>query len=729
MDTIASVWRRYLPVVYLGVFFVVFFLKELFGARVFACCDNMLIHVPIKSFLASELREGRFPLWNPFVYAGTPLLADMNNSVLAPFGLLYLIFDPFVAITINLMVSFFLASVGMYAFLRSRDLAPIASLVGAILFGYSGTLVWSADDLPVTQAIAWLPWMMWAWHRVLVQPTVKRMNVVILLAVLQILSGHPHVIYMSWLVMAVYASVVGGARRGWLLLPVFCLVVLVGAVQIVPFLEYVGLTARGASDIAFAQTDSLAWADMLRFLLPNLGGVLAHATAWWEGGNVNGYIGITGLLFAILGTRKKEARLFLILGIVGLVVALGARTPLFYALYHGLPGFSLFRSPANYLLVYSFGMAALAAYGAVYLIDNLRQMRIWKIVWGTLIIGMMVLAVGAFVYFYPGVMPNIVAGMPTAAVSDVRVNLFGSGTALIALSVVLLVSRMRASFLWALPLVVGIELVLFSKNMLVTTPLSEVKKWTEEGSALVHIMPEADWRQHRFHVRPSLFVRPNRQELDVEKTAAWTAQSLWANVGMMHGLATTDGTAAMSIGQYRLAIDSDVQKARVAGPLIIPPWLLRPLGVRYIVGNRTDYEELTSLGYASSVRTEDIWLYERADVAPRLFVDVKGADIAVDAYTPTMISATVKSPTAASVVFSDIFYPGWTATVDGRAVSIKRYQEILKAVPIAAGEHEVVFRFDPPSVTWGIVGSVAGLTLLGVLYLSPLRRRIDTVLS
>jgi hypothetical protein len=711
------------------IFFGVFFAPEIWHGRVFSGSDNMIVNVPMKAFIAQEWREGRMPLWNPLLYAGTPVLADMNNSVLTPFGLLYLVFDPFVAITINLMASLFVASVGMFTFLGARGLASVPALVGAVLFGYSGTLAWSADDLPVTQAIAWMPWMMWAWHRTLVQPTVKRMNVVILLAVLQILSGHPHVIYMSWLVMAVYASVVGGVRRGWLLFPVFCLVVLVGAVQIVPFLEYVGLTARGASDIAFAQTDSLAWADMLRFLLPNLGGVLVHATAWWEGGNVNGYMGVVGFLFAIIGTRKKEARLFLALGIVGLVVALGARTPVFYALYHGLPGFSLFRSPANYLLVYSFGMAALAAYGAGILIGHVRHARMLPVAWIMGVIGGVLLFGATLVHTHPLLVTRIVPAMPTTAISDLTVNLIGSGVVLIVVMSVLCVSRLRQSFIWMLPLVVGIELILFSKNMLVSTPLSQVREWMEEGKALVRMMPEADWRAYRFHVRPSLFVRPNREGLDVEKTAAWIAQSLWANVGMMHGLATTDGTAAMSIGQYRLAIDSDAQKARVAGPLTIPPWLLRPLGARYIVGNRTDYEELTSLGYASSVRSEDIWLYERADVAPRLFVDVKGADIAVDTYTSTMISATVKSPTAASVVFSDTFYPGWTAMVDGEVALIERHQDILKAVPVPAGTHEVAFRFEPLSVKVGMIISISGFVLLIVTYFTPLRRRIDATLA
>jgi hypothetical protein len=75
------------------------------------------------------------------------------------------------------------------------------------------------------------------------------------------------------------------------------------------------------------------------------------------------------------------------------------------------------------------------------------------------------------------------------------------------------------------------------------------------------------------------------------------------------------------------------------------------------------------------------------------------------------------------LVVSEINYPGWQATVDGKQVPLLTAQYLLRSVALPAGEHQVEFRFEPASLQTGIkVSSGAGILLVGVLLVEFVRR-------
>lgn len=72
--------------------------------------------------------------------------------------------------------------------------------------------------------------------------------------------------------------------------------------------------------------------------------------------------------------------------------------------------------------------------------------------------------------------------------------------------------------------------------------------------------------------------------------------------------------------------------------------------------------------------------------------------VELTAYGADEAKYTVESKQGGLVVFSETYYPGWTATIDGQETEVGRANYILRAINVPAGKHEVVFTFRPKTV-------------------------------
>ena len=74
------------------------------------------------------------------------------------------------------------------------------------------------------------------------------------------------------------------------------------------------------------------------------------------------------------------------------------------------------------------------------------------------------------------------------------------------------------------------------------------------------------------------------------------------------------------------------------------------------------------------------------------------AVVTLKKYEPNELTYTVESQKGGIVVFSEVYYPGWTATVDGTDTPVGRVNYILRAINVKPGKHTVVLTFKPASV-------------------------------
>ena len=107
--------------------------------------------------------------------------------------------------------------------------------------------------------------------------------------------------------------------------------------------------------------------------------------------------------------------------------------------------------------------------------------------------------------------------------------------------------------------------------------------------------------------------------------------------------------------------------------------------------------------------------------------------VELTSYAPNEMHYKVQSEAGGVVVFSEIYYPGWTATIDGNEAELGRANYVLRALRVPAGEHEIVMEFRPASVSatdsvaFLAIGGITGLLIAAISVVIKRRRQKNAV--
>ena len=106
------------------------------------------------------------------------------------------------------------------------------------------------------------------------------------------------------------------------------------------------------------------------------------------------------------------------------------------------------------------------------------------------------------------------------------------------------------------------------------------------------------------------------------------------------------------------------------------------------------------------------------------------SSVVMTKYLPNELHYDVHSSRGGVIVFSEIYYPGWTATVDGQPVEVGRVNYVLRAISVKEGSHKVVLEFKPTTVSLTETLAYVALALLAVMVIAvivmQLRRQKGT---
>lgn len=340
--------------------------------RVLASYDAEVYFYPHAAYLAARLSAGQIPLWDPYLFAGVPFLANSQVGALYPPNWAYLL-GPVSRVYAGLVVFHtWWLGLGVYILARrSTRLGWSGALVAALCVsagGYAGGMVGHLNQL---EALSWAPYAILAVERAAARQSWRWAFAASVAFTLMILAGHTQVVYIAGLAAALAGigrviQFSRGAPRSSL--PAQLTRVAVGPVlavflampQLLPMLELTRLGIRsGGLDFADGAAFSFPPPYALVGLLPTVG-QLPPSSEWL------GYVGLSALLLAGFALwRRPNAQALSIAGFAaaGLVLALGQYTPAYGVAFAAVPGFDLFRVPARWLFWWTLGIGLLAGHG------------------------------------------------------------------------------------------------------------------------------------------------------------------------------------------------------------------------------------------------------------------------------------------------------------------------------------------------------------------------------
>ncbi|MFN8485886.1 MAG: YfhO family protein [Anaerolineae bacterium] len=691
---------------------------------------------PYIRYATETLRSLHVPLWNPYLYSGAPFLADIQSSVFYPATLLLAALP--IQVTYRQLeflsvFHFWWAGAAMYITLRAwyrPALARPAALLGAAAFALSDVFFTHFGNLNLIASASWLP-------LVLLGARLGGPGGVLLGAAalaMSALAGHTQPLVMILLALAVYAALaVGdwlagrlrpggaiadtGAGPGRTLLTIAGITLLglgMAALVLLPALELTQLTRRVGLTYAEAAAYSLPLPALIGIVAPHLHG-RGPAGFWASWPRVEvGYLGVLPLLLAVVGlSRGRRAVFWAVLAVLALLLALGPATPLHGLFYQWAPGMAQLRAPARLVLLADFGIAGLAALGFDALLRRPRP----RLGWLAAIAAALLAAAVLIGYSRLGG-----AGKPNAAQAAVAQYALVGGVALLVLgaAVILLGAYRRLR---------GVALVAVLLGLLAVDLVGQgigVDVGREDPTANYDHPAAVDFLNRD----PSLY----RIEVRGESWSAWAP-----NLSLIERLYDVAGIYnPLQVADYQLFWEGLTDRATP---------LYDFLNAKYIVAPKDfalPWDKFTPVFDGDP--SVNIYLNSRAlpraqvIYHSRVIPDPAAAFAALRAggfdpsretilaggdalngapegetslsfaeYEPQSIVTDVTAAADAYVVFSEVAYPGWTATVDGRPASIERANFAFRAVRVPPGEHHIALRFEPTAWRLGVLITLVSL--------------------
>ncbi len=743
--------------------------------------DNYLLSDQINQFYiwhyiahSSMNGFGVIPLWNPYIFAGQPLVANSQSALFYPPNLMLFFLDPGIVATLRVFFNLLILVIFGYLLGRQLGISSTGSVLISVGFALCGPVtVWLGH--PHTNVFSWFPFLMWSGEKVFKGNRKIFWAGVFSVGVgFSILGGHPETAFHLLLIVSVYflLRIIFSKKissypfkTAYFLILAIVLGILIGSIQLIPFTDFLfrsttfnqGGRGEHGKHLLWSETALGNLSGFATMIYPNFFGNPPDRTynnpikSSYNYNEQAVYFGLIPLsfLFFILFRRKNpdKVRILLLLSIFSLGISW--RFPLFEIFNH-LPVFSMV-SNSRLKIFFVFTAIILAGFG----FDKFKQgidsainkkSEVRRIVFIP-VLAILIFIVSSIIKTFillSGNSPFLKASEKISFFDYLFFKIFSTGDIRIMITVI-------TSIVLILAVYMVVKVKLKAKGFEIIVLLMCIIDLAIPASGYNPTIKESDILPF-----PSVFSAFEKSDSPFRVVSDDYVKL--QNYNAVHKIQLMGGYDLPVFRKY-----GDLFYSQNKGSVHNHNWsadseLADFLNIKYFL-TKGDSGPVSSK-YKLIFDNHNFKVYENTNVFPRAFMvydyeiiadkkqsldylkenDFKLRDkvivnnplksninkiayssdvnnsVSFIKYENDFVKLRIKTDSVGILVFSDIFMPGWRVYIDGEIDNIFLANYAFRGVLIPEGEHIIVFKYKPVSYSIGMVLSFLGF-IFAILFM------------
>jgi len=702
------------------------------------------------------IRKGVVPLWNPYQMCGKPHSA--TAGVFYPISnLIWLVEGVARGWAVNALLHLWLAGLGMFLLMRVYGLRRAGAMFAALAYAFSGWAVSWLSIPSLYSASPWLPFIFLSFEICFRKEQSRHAFIGAAAFGMQILTQSLQVAFYSAAALALYTLFMAVAqarkpsKKSFVMIAVAPALILgggilIGAVHIIPAYQMLQLSTRTPNMLASADTFFSSISRFVTLFMPDFFGNPARHNDWpgYNYSEMTVYCGIVTLFLAAIPIfRHRRPAIWFYTMLVPLSLLIAANTFVYKALLPVFPIIGVF-SINRFSLIFCFSIAVLSGFGLDALIEEIKAGR--KTFRITVLIFSVITAAAAILICINIRIHSELTGhniFRTEWRELLKYALFAAAAFVPVATAHRLGAKLAASAVFALLFAdlfawgVGYNTVSKTSQVFPPSEIVEIIKRDSGGPFRVHAFPPGN-----------ILIPDTATAVGVEDIRGYSSLTFKPYSELLRAFQETRKPGSFVEGSW-------------LGLTVFDKNLLQMLNVKYIL---TRKPVLKMDEYLEPVTfSENVYMYRFKYFTPRAFAvrsyvlpDARHSalyymshpnfdplNMVVLGKKPEYIrsdrkakgrleSLMVSRPEIdelrivanmirrSIIVVSEIDYPGWRMTVNGRPAVYQRADHVLRGIALDPGRFDIRFKFQPESINYGAAISifVTVITLLSIFFIN-----------